>query len=53
MKHAISSADLIHLPPSSTPFLPFFSAEVASSHLHGAPLSPPAVYREVHLEEVQ
>jgi len=53
MKAAISSAALFHLPPSSTSFLSPFSAEVASRHLNGAPQSPPDVFKEVHLEEVQ
>ena len=52
-ENAISSAALFHLPPSSTPFLSPFSAEVAPSHLHGTPKSPPAVLEEVHLEGVQ
>ena len=53
MMNAISSAALFHLPPSSTPFLPPFSVEVAARHLHGSPKSPPAVFEEVHVEEVQ
>ena len=53
MKHTFSSAALFHLPPSSPPFLPSFSAEVAPRHLHVAPKNPPAVFEEVHPEEVQ
>ena len=53
MKNAISSAAHFHLPPSSTPFLSPFSAVVASRHLNEAAKSPPSVFEEVHLEEVQ
>ena len=53
MKDASSSAALFHLPPSSAPFLPSFFFKVASRHLNRAPYSPPAVFEEVHLEEVQ